>query len=79
MTKFRRLKLSPIERGWSGSRMPGRSIGPPDPVGDGKYLLSLKTKLCLRFKTKQKQQKYLCVNYTHKLMNKSDSFNVLLL
>ena len=35
MTKFRRLRLSPIERGWSGSRMPGRSIGPPDAVGDG--------------------------------------------
>nr|ABF51220.1 mitochondrial ribosomal protein S5 isoform 2 [Bombyx mori] len=35
MTKFRRLKLSSIERGWSGSRMPGRSIGPPDPIGEG--------------------------------------------
>ncbi|XP_023935973.1 28S ribosomal protein S5, mitochondrial [Bicyclus anynana] len=37
MTKFRRLKLSPIERGWSGSRMPGRSIGPPDPVVDEEF------------------------------------------
>ncbi|XP_034834081.1 small ribosomal subunit protein uS5m [Maniola hyperantus] len=37
MTKFRRLKLSPIERGWSGSSMPGRSIGPPDPVGDEEF------------------------------------------
>ncbi|XP_045452850.1 28S ribosomal protein S5, mitochondrial [Melitaea cinxia] len=37
MTKFRRLRLSPIERGWSGSRMPGRSIGPPDPVGDEEF------------------------------------------
>lgn len=35
MTKFRRLRLSPIERGWSGAKMPGRSIGPPDPVGEG--------------------------------------------
>ncbi|VVC90564.1 unnamed protein product, partial [Leptidea sinapis] len=35
MTKFRRFKLSPIERGWSGTFMPGRSIGPPDPIGDG--------------------------------------------
>lgn len=35
MTKFRRLKLNPIERGWSGAKMPGRSIGPPDPVGEG--------------------------------------------
>lgn len=37
MTKFRRIRLSPIERGWSGSRMPGRSIGPPDAVVDGLY------------------------------------------
>ncbi|KAL0869017.1 hypothetical protein ABMA27_007336 [Loxostege sticticalis] len=34
MTKFRRIRLSPIERGWSGSRMPGRSIGAPDPIGE---------------------------------------------
>ncbi|CAH2094706.1 unnamed protein product [Euphydryas editha] len=37
MTKFRRLRLSPIERGWSGSWMPGRSIGAPDPVGDEEF------------------------------------------
>ncbi|XP_013170549.1 PREDICTED: 28S ribosomal protein S5, mitochondrial [Papilio xuthus] len=37
MTKFRRLKLSTIERGWSGTRMPGRSIGPPDPVADEEF------------------------------------------
>ncbi|XP_047537274.1 28S ribosomal protein S5, mitochondrial [Vanessa atalanta] len=37
MTRFRRLRLSPIERGWSGSRMPGRSIGAPDPVGDEEF------------------------------------------
>ncbi|KAM3960474.1 mitochondrial ribosomal protein S5 [Aphomia sociella] len=37
MTKFRRLKLNPIERGWSGFRMPGRSIGPPDPVGEDEF------------------------------------------
>jgi len=34
MGHFRPLKLSPIERGWSGTKMPGRSIGPPDPVGE---------------------------------------------
>ncbi|XP_063232101.1 small ribosomal subunit protein uS5m [Bacillus rossius redtenbacheri] len=34
MGSFRSLKLLPIERGWSGSKMPGRSIGPPDPVGE---------------------------------------------
>lgn len=39
MTKFRRLKLSPIERGWSGARMPGRSIGPPDTIGEGMKLI----------------------------------------
>ncbi|CAH2045151.1 unnamed protein product, partial [Iphiclides podalirius] len=38
MTKFRRFKLSPIERGWSGAKMPGRSIGPPDPVGDEEFI-----------------------------------------
>lgn len=37
MTKFRRLRLSPIERGWSGSRMPGRSIGQPDAVGEEEF------------------------------------------
>lgn len=37
MTKFRRLRLSPIERGWSGAKMPGRSIGAPDPIGEGNY------------------------------------------
>ncbi|CAG9763251.1 unnamed protein product [Ceutorhynchus assimilis] len=30
-------KLSPLERGWSGSKMPGRSLGPPDPVGEEKF------------------------------------------
>ncbi|KDR13269.1 28S ribosomal protein S5, mitochondrial [Zootermopsis nevadensis] len=34
MGNFRPLRLSPIERGWSGTKMPGRSIGPPDPVGE---------------------------------------------
>lgn len=38
MSSFRRLKLSPIERGWSGTRMPGRSIGPPDPVGEDEFV-----------------------------------------
>lgn len=31
----RRMKLSPIERGWTGAKLPGRSIGPPDPIGEG--------------------------------------------
>ncbi|CAB3249321.1 unnamed protein product [Arctia plantaginis] len=37
MIKFRRLKLSPIERGWSGSKLPGRSIGPPDKIGEDEF------------------------------------------
>lgn len=36
MGAFRPLRLSPIERGWSGTKMPGRSIGPPDPIGEGR-------------------------------------------
>lgn len=37
MGKYRYPKLSPIERGWSGGKMPGRSIGPPDPVGEDAF------------------------------------------
>ncbi|KAH9375029.1 hypothetical protein HPB48_020268 [Haemaphysalis longicornis] len=37
MHSFAPPKLTPLERGWSGTRMPGRSIGPPDPVGDVKF------------------------------------------
>lgn len=35
--KFRTLKIDPIERGWSGTKMPGRSIGPPDPIGEDNF------------------------------------------
>ncbi|XP_026462523.1 28S ribosomal protein S5, mitochondrial-like [Ctenocephalides felis] len=34
---FRSIKLSPIERGWSGARLPGRSVGPPDAVGEDAF------------------------------------------
>lgn len=34
MGTFRSLRLSPTERGWSGNKMPGRSIGPPDPINE---------------------------------------------
>ncbi|KAJ8947755.1 hypothetical protein NQ314_008555 [Rhamnusium bicolor] len=37
MGTFKHTKLSPIERGWSGTKMPGRSIGPPDPVGEDNF------------------------------------------
>ncbi|XP_052865349.1 28S ribosomal protein S5, mitochondrial [Anopheles cruzii] len=38
MVNFKRLKLGPLERGWSGSKAPGRSIGPPDPIGEDEFL-----------------------------------------
>ncbi|KAK9873570.1 hypothetical protein WA026_023128, partial [Henosepilachna vigintioctopunctata] len=50
MGKFRYAKVSPMDRGWTGGKMPGRSIGPPDPVdGDETFdgfdtrVLELKT------------------------------------
>jgi len=32
-TSRKRMKLSPLERGWSGNKMAGRSCGAPDPNG----------------------------------------------
>lgn len=49
MGNFRVFKSSPIDRGWSGNKMPGRSIGAPDPVDDEAFdgfdtrVLELKT------------------------------------
>lgn len=37
MGNFRVLRINPIDRGWSGSKMPGRSIGPPDTVGEDTF------------------------------------------
>lgn len=37
MSGRRFQKLSPLERGWSGNKMPGRSIGPPDAIGEDKF------------------------------------------
>lgn len=37
MGTFRYPKLSPIERGWSGAKMPGRSVGPPDPIENDNF------------------------------------------
>ncbi|XP_043948684.1 28S ribosomal protein S5, mitochondrial [Drosophila biarmipes] len=37
MGNFRLTKLNPIDRGWSGSKMPGRSIGQPDSVGEEEF------------------------------------------
>ncbi|XP_074104955.1 mitochondrial ribosomal protein S5 [Cotesia typhae] len=35
--KKRRVKLHPLERGWTGGKPGGRKIGPPDPVGTEKF------------------------------------------
>lgn len=49
MGKYKHPRLSPIERGWSGTKMPGRSIGAPDPIGEDTFdafdskVLELKT------------------------------------
>ncbi|XP_055377763.1 28S ribosomal protein S5, mitochondrial [Condylostylus longicornis] len=49
MGKFRVMRINPIDRGWTGSKMPGRSIGPPDAVGEDTFegfdsrVLELKT------------------------------------
>lgn len=37
MGQFRPLRLSPLERGWSGTKMHGRSIGAPDSIGEGMH------------------------------------------
>uniref|UniRef100_T1IPT9 Small ribosomal subunit protein uS5m n=1 Tax=Strigamia maritima TaxID=126957 RepID=T1IPT9_STRMM len=37
MPKFRLFKVPPLERGWSGGRYPGRSIGTPDRVGEERF------------------------------------------
>ncbi|XP_012256636.2 28S ribosomal protein S5, mitochondrial [Athalia rosae] len=33
-TGRRSLKLHPLDRGWTGNKLPGRSVGPPDPRGE---------------------------------------------
>lgn len=37
MTRGKFGKLSPLDRGWSGAKMPGRSLGPPDPIGEDNF------------------------------------------
>lgn len=49
MSGFRSNKINSLERGWSGHKMPGRSIGAPDPIGEDAFdgfdskVLELKT------------------------------------
>ncbi|GIY65912.1 28S ribosomal protein S5, mitochondrial [Caerostris extrusa] len=33
----RSFKLHPLERGWTSNKLPGRNLGPPDPVGEEKF------------------------------------------
>ncbi|KAL0116124.1 hypothetical protein PUN28_011174 [Cardiocondyla obscurior] len=35
--KSKRIKLSPLERGWTSVHLGGRKIGPPDPVGEDTF------------------------------------------
>ncbi|CAL1679187.1 unnamed protein product [Lasius platythorax] len=36
-TGMKRVKLSPLERGWTSAGMGGRKIGPPDPIGEDTF------------------------------------------
>lgn len=33
----KKVKLHPLERGWSGTKITGRKLGPPDPIGEEKF------------------------------------------
>ncbi|RWS12644.1 28S ribosomal protein S5-like protein, partial [Dinothrombium tinctorium] len=44
MDVYRKVRISPLERGWSGKSLLGRWYGPPDPV-DGEPLTGFNTKL----------------------------------
>lgn len=37
MSRIRYTANPPLLRGWSGSRFPGQSVGPPDPVADCRF------------------------------------------
>lgn len=37
-TRRRVMRMAPLMRGWSGSRLPGQSLGTPDPVEECRYL-----------------------------------------
>lgn len=43
MGVFRSLKLNPLERGFSGTKWNGRSIGPPDPIDEGMQMHFIST------------------------------------
>ena len=37
-SQFRTFKVPALQRGWTGAKFAGTSIGPPDPVGECKLL-----------------------------------------
>lgn len=37
MSKGSYQKISPLDRGWSGNKMPGRSLGAPDAIGEDSF------------------------------------------
>lgn len=54
MGNFRMFKMNPLDRGWSGSKMPGRSIGAPDALADETFegfdtrVLEMKTVIVMK-------------------------------
>lgn len=54
MGNFRMFKINSLDRGWSGSKMPGRSIGAPDTLGDESFegfdtrVLEMKTVIVMK-------------------------------
>lgn len=37
ISNIRSFKVDSLDRGWSGNKVPGRRIGPPDPIDDEKF------------------------------------------
>lgn len=54
MVNFRHFKINALDRGWSGNKMPGRSIGPPDTIDDESFenfdtrVLEMKTVIVMK-------------------------------
>lgn len=54
MANFRHFKMNPLDRGWSGTKMPGRSIGAPDTIDEESFegfdtrVLEMKTVIVMK-------------------------------
>lgn len=46
-SQFRTFKVPALQRGWTGGKLGGTSIGPPDPVGDCKEFSKIRIILLL--------------------------------